>query len=79
MPGMPWHLARCRTLPEVQKLDVMGSNRGLATNIICSFGARQREVSVDADHRLLPASLFECGSKSISQMSPLKSPSTRMI
>ena len=39
----------------------------------------QREVSVAADHPLLPASQFECGSRSIIQTSPLKSPSTRTI
>ena len=40
---------------------------------------RNVRVSVAADHPPLPTSLFECGPSSISQMSPLKSPSTRMI
>ena len=44
--------------------------RRLATNIIWNFGASEREASVAAAHPLSPASLFECGSSSISQMSP---------
>jgi uncharacterized membrane protein YidH (DUF202 family) len=40
---------------------------------------RTRLAEGHADQRLWPATLFGCGSRSISQTSPLKSPSTRMI